>query len=54
MCTNCMKQLKDVLSSEQLAQFENAFYSVVNGYILKRKESTNGNEKSVQTGKERT
>lgn len=42
-CKNCMEQLKDVLSDEQLEQFEDVFYSAVNGYILKRKESVNGN-----------
>ncbi len=38
-CKNCIEQLKDVLSDEQLKQFKNAFYSAVNGYILKRKDS---------------
>lgn len=42
-CKSCMEQLKDVLSSEQMQKFEDAFYSVVNGYILKRKDSENGN-----------
>ena len=42
-CKNCMEQLKDVLSNEQLNKFEDAFYSAVNGYILKRKDSANGN-----------
>lgn len=42
-CKNCMEQLKDVLSDEQLEQFEDVFYSAVNGYILKRKEPVNGN-----------
>ena len=42
-CKSCMEQLKDVLSNEQLEKFEDAFYSAVNGYILKRKDSTNGN-----------
>lgn len=38
-----MEQLKDVLSDKQLEQFEDVFYSAVNGYILKRKDSANGN-----------
>ena len=42
-CKNCMEQLKDVLSDKQLEQFEVAFYSSVNGYILKREDLTNGN-----------
>lgn len=42
-CKSCMEQLKDVLSDKQLEQFEDIFYSTVNGYILKRKESANGN-----------
>ena len=42
-CKICMEQLKDVLSDKQLEQFEDAFYSAVNGYILKRKDSANGN-----------
>ena len=42
-CKSCMEQLKDVLSNEQLEKFEDAFYSAVNGYILKRKDSANGN-----------
>ena len=37
-CKSCMEQLKDVLSNEQLEKFEDAFYSAVNGYILKRKD----------------
>lgn len=37
-CKNCIEQLKDVLSDNQLEQFEDAFYSAVNGYILKRKD----------------
>lgn len=40
ICKNCIEQLKDVLSDNQLEQFEDAFYSAVNGYILKRKDST--------------
>lgn len=42
-CKSCMEQLKDVLSDKQLEQFEDVFYSAVNGYILKRKDSSNGN-----------
>lgn len=42
-CKSCMEQLKDVLSDKQLEQFEDVFYSAVNGYLLKRKDSTNGN-----------
>ena len=42
-CKNCMEQLKDVLLDKQLEQFEDAFYSAVNGYILKREDSANGN-----------
>lgn len=42
-CKNCIEQLKDVLSNKQLEQFEDIFYSVVNEYILKRKDSANGN-----------
>lgn len=42
-CKSCMEQLKDVLSDKQLGQFEDVFYSAVNGYILKRKDSANGN-----------
>lgn len=42
-CKSCMEQLKDVLSDKQLEQFEDVFYSAVNGYILKRKDSANGN-----------
>lgn len=42
-CKSCMEQLKDVLSDKQLEQFEDVFYSAVNGYILKRKDSDNGN-----------
>lgn len=42
-CKSCMEQLKDILSDKQLEQFEDVFYSVVNGYILKRKDSANGN-----------
>lgn len=38
-CKNCMEQLKDILSEEQLGQFEDIFYSAVSGYILKRKDS---------------
>ena len=37
-CKSCMEQLKGVLSNEELEQFEDAFYSAVNGYILKRKD----------------
>ena len=37
-CKSCIEQLKDVLSDNQLEQFEDAFYSAVNGYILKRKD----------------
>lgn len=40
---NCMEQLKDVLSEEQLGQFEDVLYSAINGYILKREDSANGN-----------
>lgn len=39
MCKSCMEQLKDLLSSEQMQKFEDAFYSAVDGYILKRKDS---------------
>lgn len=39
-CKSCIEQLKDILSNEELEQFEDAFYSAVNGYILKRKDST--------------
>lgn len=39
-CKSCMEQLKGVLSNEELEKFEDAFYSAVNGYILKRKDST--------------
>ena len=42
-CKNCMEQLKNVLSDKQLEQFEDVFYSAVNGYILKRKDLANGN-----------
>lgn len=42
-CKSCMEQLKNVLSDKQLEQFEDVFYSAVNGYILKRKDSANGN-----------
>ena len=35
---SCMEQLKGILSNEQLEKFEDAFYSAVNGYILKRKD----------------
>lgn len=38
-----MEQLKDILLDKQLEQFEDVFYSAINGYILKRKESANGN-----------
>ena len=37
-CKSCMEQLKGILSNEQLEKFEDAFYSAVNGYILKRKD----------------
>lgn len=37
-CESCIEDLKDVLSDKQLKQFKSAFYSAVNGYILKRKE----------------
>lgn len=37
-CKSYMEQLKGVLSNEQLEKFEDAFYSAVNGYILKRKD----------------
>lgn len=37
-CKSCTEQLKDVLSDKQLEKFEDAFYSAVNGYILKRKD----------------
>ena len=42
-CKSCKKQLKNVLSDEQLERFEDVFYSAINGYILKRKGSANGN-----------
>lgn len=42
-CKSCMEQLKDILLDKQLEQFEDVFYSAINGYILKRKESANGN-----------
>lgn len=42
-CKSCMEQLNGILSNEQLEKFEDAFYSAVNGYILKRKDSANGN-----------
>jgi len=42
-CKICMEQLKDVLSNKQIERFEDVFYSVINGYILRRKDSTNGN-----------
>ena len=42
VCKNCVEQLKDVLSDKQLEQFEDVFYSAINGYILKREDSTNG------------
>jgi len=37
-CKICMEQLKDVLTKEQLGQFEDVFYEVVSRYIFKRKE----------------
>lgn len=37
-CKSCMEQLNGILSNEQLEKFEDAFYSAVNGYILKRKD----------------
>ena len=43
-CKSCMEQLKGVLSNEQLEKFEDAFYSAVNGYILKRKDSANSDK----------
>ena len=42
ICENCMKELKGVFSDDQLKLFEESFYSAVNGYILKRKDSANG------------
>lgn len=42
ICENCMEELKGVFSDDQLKRFEDAFYSAVDGYIVERKDSTNG------------
>ena len=36
---NCKKQLKDILSDEQLKMFEDTFYKVTENYIFKKKET---------------
>ena len=37
-CNEAKTAMRDILSEEQLERFEDAFYSAVNGYILKRKD----------------
>ena len=37
-CESCKKNLKGILTSEQLEKFEDAFYSAAKGYIFRRKE----------------
>lgn len=37
-CNEAKVAMRDILSEEQLERFEDAFYSAVNGYILKRKD----------------
>lgn len=43
ICENCMEELKGIFSDNQLKRFEDVFYSALNGCILKRKDSANGN-----------
>lgn len=37
-CEECKEDLKNILTSEQLEKFEEAFYSAAKGYIFRRKE----------------
>lgn len=37
-CKSCMEQLKGIFSDVQLQEFEGAFHSAVDGYILRRKD----------------
>lgn len=43
VCENCMDKLKGVLSDGEMQQFREAFYATSERYILKRKDSVNGN-----------
>lgn len=39
-CENCKRALKDLLTPEQLAKFENDFYTVAEGYIFSEKKNS--------------
>lgn len=39
-CENCMEKLKGVLSDSEMQQFKEAFYTVSEGYIFRKKGSS--------------
>lgn len=38
-CENCKKELRDILSQEQMRKFEEFFYSNARGYIFRMEDA---------------